>query len=293
MVEGQKGPDKIGLRKMTPGDIPYGMKLKSLAGWNQLEADWEMLLEADGDNFIASLDGENAGIVVSVPYHHHFTWIAMVLVDPGARRKGVGKALMNKSIELARAKGPIRLDATPEGFELYRTLGFQSEYELVRYIKSPDESPMIQNRHNSAEGIPLGYAEMASVIALDKPVFGADRSGILRSMYMRNPEYAFCRVENGSIKAYCLGRSGSQFEHIGPIISENTSYAAELLAVLMPSLVSKDVAIDVFADKPDWITVLEDCGFTKQRSFTRMCLGNLHQSGITDKQFAIAGPEFG
>jgi hypothetical protein len=36
---------------MTAEDIHYGMKLKSLAGWNQLEADWKMLLDAGGDNF--------------------------------------------------------------------------------------------------------------------------------------------------------------------------------------------------------------------------------------------------
>ena len=58
---------------MTPEDIPLGMKLKSLAGWNQLEADWKMLLDAGGDNFVASLDDHDVGIVISVPYQDHFT----------------------------------------------------------------------------------------------------------------------------------------------------------------------------------------------------------------------------
>lgn len=139
----------------------------------------------------------------------------------------------------------------------------------------------------------MGYDEMESIARLDIPIFGADRSGILRSMYKRNPEYAFYRKESGSIKAYCMGRSGSQFEHIGPMIAEGTPYAADLLAAVMSSLASKDAAIDVFADKPDFIAVLEEYGFTKQRSFTRMCLGKLHHPGITEKQFAIAGPEIG
>jgi len=59
----------------------------------------------------------------------------MVLVDPKAMRKGVGKALLNKSIEIARPKGAIRLDATAEGFELYSRLGFRTEYELVRMVR--------------------------------------------------------------------------------------------------------------------------------------------------------------
>ncbi len=288
-----KASDNISLRKMTPEDIPYGMKLKSLAGWNQLEADWKMLLDAGGDNFVASLQGEDAGIVVSLPYQDHFTWIAMVMVDPNARRKGIGKTLMNKSIELAQPNGPIRLDATPEGFELYKTLGFQTEYELVRLIKNSASTPLKQNNHNAKAGIPMGDDELESITRLDIPIFGADRSGILRCMYERNPEYGICRKEHGSLTAYCLGRSGSQYEHIGPIIAEGTADAADLLAAVMEPLGSKDAVIDVFADKPDWITVLEESGFTRQRSFTRMCLGKLHHPGITEKQFAIGGPEIG
>ncbi len=287
------GSDKIILRKMTPEDIPLGMKLKSLAGWNQLEADWKMLLDTGGDNFVASLDGYDVGIVISVPYQDFFTWIGMVLVDPGARRKGVGKALLKKSIEIAQPKGAIRLDATPEGFELYSTLGFQTEYELVRMIKRSAGSRVKQNNHPSDPGIHIGDDELESIARLDMPIFGADRSGILRNIYNRNPEYAFCRKENGSIKAYCMGRSGSQFEHIGPIIAEGSAYAADLLAAVIDPLGSKDVVIDVFTGKPAWISILERFGFTRERSFIRMCLGHLHHPGITEKQFAIAGPEIG
>ena len=278
---------------MTAEDIPYGMKLKSLAGWNQLEADWIMLLDAGGDNYVASLNGDNVGIVISIPYQDNFTWIAMVLVDPKARRKGVGKTLMNKSIEIAGTKGAIRLDATAEGFELYRQLGFQTEYELVRFLRLSDASRVKQNKHIIETGLHVGDGELASIMELDKPIFGADRSGILRSIYKRNPEYAFCRKENGSIKAYCLGRSGSQYEHIGPIVADGYAYAADLLEEVIESMEAKDVVIDVFDGMADWIALLEEAGFTKQRSFTRMCLGHLQNPGMSERQFAIAGPEIG
>ena len=293
MVEILKGSDQIGLRKMTVEDIPLGMKLKSLAGWNQLEADWKMLLNAGGENFVASLDGDDVGIIISIPYQDYFTWIAMVLVDPIARRKGVGKTLMNKSIEVAQPKGPIRLDATEEGFELYKQLGFQTEYELVRLIKRSTGPRVKQNTQTHKHGIHIVDDELESIMELDMPIFGADRSGILRCMYKRNPEYAFYRKENGSIRAYCMGRSGSQFEHIGPIIAEGSVYAADLLAAVMDPMEAQDVVIDVFADKPDWISLLEESGFTSERSFTRMCLGNLQHPGIREKQYAIVGPEIG
>jgi GNAT superfamily N-acetyltransferase len=288
-----KGSDNIILREMTLEDIPLGMQLKSLAGWNQLETDWKMLLDAGGDNFIASLDGHDAGTVISIPYQDCFTWIGMVLVDPKAMRKGVGKALLNKSIEIARPKGAIRLDATAEGFELYSRLGFRTEYELVRMVRRSAGSRVKQLNQSNEHCIHIGEDELASITRLDIPIFGADRSGIMRYLHTRNPEYALYRKEKGSIKAYCLGRSGSLYEQIGPIIAEGYAYAADLLEAALDQLESKDVVIDAFADKPDWISLLEASGFAAERSFSRMCLGRLHHPGIREKQFAIAGPEIG
>jgi len=130
----------------------------------------------------------------------------MVLVDPKAMRKGVGKALLNKSIEIARPKGAIRLDATAEGFELYSRLGFRTEYELVRMVRRSAGSGVKQLNQGNEHCIHIGDDELASITRLDIPIFGADRSGILRCLYTRNPEYTFYRKEKGSIKAYCLGR---------------------------------------------------------------------------------------
>jgi GNAT superfamily N-acetyltransferase len=293
MISFTSSPGNVILREMTVKDIPLGMQLKSQAGWNQLEADWKMLLDAGGDNFVASLDGYDVGIVISVPYQDHFTWIAMVLVDPKARRKGVGKTLMNKSIEVARPEGAIRLDATAEGFELYRQLGFQAECELIRLLRTSGDFRNKQKKHSIHPGLQMDDGELASVMELDKPVFGADRSRILGSIYHRNPEYAFYLKENGSIKAYCMGRSGSQYEHIGPMVAEGYAYAADLLEAVIETMEAKDVVIDVFADMPDWIIHLEESGFKRQRSFTRMCLGHLNHPGMPEWQFAIAGPELG
>ena len=293
MPRAERGMGRITLRRMTPDDIPFGMELKSHAGWNQVEADWKMLLEAGGDNFVASLDGHDAGTVISVPYQKHFTWIGMVLVDPRAKRKGIGKALLSRSIEIAREKGTIRLDATAEGYELYTRLGFRTEYELVRMVRKSNGSGTWQHPGHGQHILPLGEHQLKSVFSMDKPIFGADRSYILRCLQERNPEYARCIEERGSIKAYCLGRSGSRFEQIGPIIADDFSHAAGLMETLLRQLEPKDVVIDAFADKPEWLTFLEGYGFTRQRPLVRMFLGTQPLAGITDKQYAISGPETG
>jgi GNAT superfamily N-acetyltransferase len=269
------------------------MELKSHAGWNQLEADWKMLLDAGGDNFVASLDGHDAGTVISIPYQDHFTWIGMVLVDPAAKRKGIGKTLLNKSIEIARTRGAIRLDATAEGYELYTQLGFRTEFELLRMVRRAKGSGGRQRHDPNQPAWPIGADHLGSMFAMDMPVFGADRSGILRCLHRRNPAYALHLAKKGSILAYCLGRSGSQYEQIGPIVAEGVTHAAGLLETLLHQVETKDLMIDAFTDKPGWIPYLEEKGFTRQRPLIRMCLGHPSHPGIMEKQFAIAGPEIG
>src|SRR5260370_13144230 len=62
-------------------------------------------------------------------------WIAMVLVEPDWRGRGIGKALMSHALSFLDAQGvlSVRLDATALGKPLYEKLGFVVEYELARY----------------------------------------------------------------------------------------------------------------------------------------------------------------
>ena len=52
-------PTSMHLRTMTNADVPAGMRLKELAGWNQTAADWERFLEASPQGcFVAESEGE-------------------------------------------------------------------------------------------------------------------------------------------------------------------------------------------------------------------------------------------
>jgi len=280
---------KLVLRPMTPADISLGMKLKSYAGWNQIETDWEMFISAGGKNFVANLDGMDVGTVTSVPYSNHFAWIGMVLVDPSARRKGVGTTLLKRSIDESLSIGAVRLDATLDGYELYKTLGFKVEYELIRMIRK--SGPV--NLENTGHCDQIRNYELSGVIAYDSPVFGAERSIILKSLYKRNPEYAICCSGKGELEGYCMGRSGSNFEQIGPVIAEDDIIAQELTIKALTKCREADVVIDAFVDNPGWTSFLKKIGFIEQRKFIRMCLGELKHPGLTGKQYAIAGPEIG
>ena len=60
---------EITFRPFAPSDIPFAMKLKNRAGWNQIEADWERFVAFEPEGcLMALLDGEPAGTVTTIRY---------------------------------------------------------------------------------------------------------------------------------------------------------------------------------------------------------------------------------
>ncbi len=115
------------LRTLTTDDIPAGMRLKDLAGWNQTPADWSCFLDSSPRGcFAAEVEGKVVGTAATMVYEQRFAWIGMVLVDPEFRGRGIGTRLLEKTIEHLDAIGiaTMKLDATPAGRPIYQKLGF-------------------------------------------------------------------------------------------------------------------------------------------------------------------------
>lgn len=284
------GKGDIELRLMRQQDIALGMRLKSLAGWNQLASDWELLLHAgDGGSFVALYQGKEAGTVTTLTYQYRFSWIGMVLVDPLFRGLGIGTSLLKKAIAYAEGKGTIRLDATPQGKKLYETLGFRVERELLR-MERPASQVLLPP---DTSCYPVTLVKLPALVRADTAIFGADRGKVLSHLWHHAPQYAFYIEKESKVTGYCLGRSGSNFEQIGPIIAANRYDAGNLLLTAMAACYPKPVIIDVLTEHTHWLEILASLGFTIQRPLIRMCLGTLTYPGNPALQYAIAGPELG
>jgi hypothetical protein len=275
---------------MTNEDIPLGMKLKSLAGWNQLEDDWKMILENGSSGcFVARFREKNVGTITAVDYGSRFRWIGMLLVFPEFRRMGIGRSLLVAALENTPAGLPVRLDATPEGHFLYEKMGFADEYVIFRLIRRAGSlavDPHTVNRNLTAEILPR-------VVQYDRSVFGADRASILYNLFRRKQEYARCVVRGSRIRGFCLGRSGSCMEHIGPIVAEDDETAELLMVSVLESACHRDVLMDVPEGFDRWHGFLFDLGFHRQRHFFRMHRGDMKFTGGHEKYYAVAGPEIG
>src|SRR5437016_13692847 len=71
------------LRIMTKQDIPAGLRLNTLSGWNQTAVDWDRFLaNSPRGCFVMEDDTQVVGTAATISYENRFAWIGMVLVDP-------------------------------------------------------------------------------------------------------------------------------------------------------------------------------------------------------------------
>ena len=116
------------IRLLASVDLDAALRLSAGAGWNQRLDDWRMLLQlARAGGFAASIDdGTIAGTAIGIDYGA-FGWIAMMLVDPAWRGRGLGAWLLEAAMGAVSPGIAIRLDPTPLGRPLYRRYGFEDE----------------------------------------------------------------------------------------------------------------------------------------------------------------------
>ena len=267
---------------METCDIPFAMRLKEVADWNQLPEDWEFLLEAGSDgNLVAMLDGRPAGTVTTLTYGDRFSWIGMVLVDPQMRRRGVGTRLLEAAIERARRHGDVLLDATPEGKLLYETLGFVTGQEIQRLEREGSRQQASRQQFTSVqqESRPVQQGDLERIKAMDRHVFGADRSSVLNYLLSRAPDYGWCLERDGQIRGYCFGRPGSRFDQIGPLVAESLDGAIALLSRVIDAAGERPLVMDVFTGDGAWPSLLDGFGFRFQRRLIRMSLEGGRQTG--------------
>jgi len=283
------------LRAMTKQDVPAGLRLKDLAGWNQTAGDWNRFLDASPEGcFVAEENGLVCGTATTISYDNRFAWIGMVLVDPEHRKRGIGTQLLKRTIEyLDQRKIPtMKLDATPQGRPLYKKLGFVNEYEIERWIL---KRPLGTDTRTTKSGLePLTEAQLGFIFRVDQEVFGADRSFLLRSLYDETPEFAMSdwRDDNAPL-GYAFGRRGSFADHLGPWTADGKDSAEKLLGEFLARTSRETLVVDCLKSNAVAIELLRAYGFVFSRSLTRMYRGPNPHAGNPASLCAIVGPEFG
>ena len=257
------------IRLLAADDLDEALGLSTTAGWNQRIADWRMLLElAPAGAFTAVAGDRIVGTAIGIDYGT-FGWIAMMLVDPAWRGRGIGARLLEAAMGALPPEIPIRLDATPLGRPLYRRYGFQDECQLTRHVTGATRAAVEPTPADAARHVRrLTPADLPSVIAHDDRIFGAHRRILLEWALGRAPHYAQA-IETGAGIHYCFGRAGRLFDQIGPVVADDET-APALVSAALAAAEGRAVVVDAFDRYSRFTGWLVSHGFTASRPLFRM-----------------------
>jgi predicted N-acetyltransferase YhbS len=258
------------IRVMTRRDIDLALRLFEVAGWGNTRADIERILSYEPHGcFVAGVDGEDVGMVATTSYGP-VAWIGNLIVAPEARGRDIGTALMRRAMDHLAASGAssVRLDAVPKAIPLYRRLGFEAEYDSLRFIGEA-------TKHGHAGIMPITPGDIPGIRALDTRFTGLDREKILRRTLHEFPGLCFKAETGGRLVGYIMGREGSDSFKAGPWICEpGRGEAVDLLNALMGEVADEGLWVGVPEGNVHSVKILQGLGFRQNASSLRMCYGD-------------------
>jgi predicted N-acetyltransferase YhbS len=126
------------IRPMTPADVEPVVAAFIRADWGDRRLYLDFVTRhAETHPFVAEADGEIVGTgVLSV--NGSVGWIGTIFVEPAWRRRGVGMALTQATIDAAESAGcrTLLLVATDVGRRLYEKIGFEVQ-TWYRILEAP------------------------------------------------------------------------------------------------------------------------------------------------------------
>jgi GNAT superfamily N-acetyltransferase len=285
-------------RRLTPDDVVQAVALTADAGWNQIDADWRMMLDL-GDGVGLFDGGTLVATAIVLPYDRpvaanpKFAWISMVLVTKAWQRKGLARWMLERCVAALQGAGytPM-LDATPAGREVYLKLGFVEGAEILRHVGKKPAALQV----GSAPPQIFRWITpdtLNNIAAMDATVFAANRLSLLTALSTRIPMKSYFAHGAKPVAGFAMIRDGRHAAHIGPIVADDVGTAANLVTPMLLMLDAPAIIIDAFAHQTDFVKALAAAGYEVQRKLTRMHLGPKAPAVARERYFAIAGPELG
>ncbi len=274
-------------------DIPQAIKLSNAEKWNQKEEDWTLLIQNPKNICLAAVDEEKIiGTGTAIIYANKVAWIGMILVEQSHRGRGVSKSILLRLFEHLNFIPSVKLDATPAGQAVYQKFGFKDEYIIHRMTTTSLSVKSIPTE----EGIslePVQLTDIPEIVEYDSRIFGASRKQLIEFLIKNYPHKSWLLRRNREIEGFTLGRDGTRFNQIGPVMASSPEISKKLVVRALRDLKDKPVVIDVLDDKNEMITWLKSIGFDKKRHFIRMYQNENSYPGVPKNQYLICGPEFG
>jgi len=279
------------IRCFEPDDLDFADRQKEREGWAASRDQFKLYLEHDPDGcFVATADDQPVGMVTTTCFGPS-GWIGNLIVHPDFRRRGIGRALMERGLDRLRGRGvtTVRLEGDAPGIPLYRKLGFVDEFESCR-LSLPESKEESTLDDSTAESMTAG--DLDEVAALDTEIVGPNRRRFLELRFFA-AELALVRRRNGKIVASLLASPTNRGFRIAPCVALEPTDARCLIAAAVSAASGRAVLIGLPALNVNGLELLAEIGFKKGASSLRMRLGPQIDVGDPTRVFAITSGAVG
>ena len=180
------------LRAMTPTDVDAASDALLRNDWGDRRANFRFAAgHPECLAFVADADGAVVGTGIAT-VSGAVGWIGTIWVDPGWRRRGLGMALTQATIDGAEAAGcrTLVLVATEAGLPMYQRIGFEVQ-TTYRILEASGLSGGVADPRIRA----YRREDLATLAAMDRAATGEDRTHLLRAFAA--PDTARCVIRTG------------------------------------------------------------------------------------------------
>src|SRR5690606_27561567 len=148
------------------------------------------------------------------------------------RGQGLAKMLMKATLEKLASYLALKLDATPAGFPVYAALGFVPEYSIYRLVRLSRE---ISTKHPDQPSL-LEETSLQGIIDVDQKTRRIKRERSLPHLLQQSPDIVRGTGGENSIKGDIMGRLGTKYYQLGPLLAESMDTAIRLIASALADL---------------------------------------------------------
>jgi len=274
------------IRPLKPEERQQVLAWAAEDGWNPGRNDAAAMGTLDSNGLLHCLfEGKPAGFIGAVSYAHDYAVIGLYMVRPAYRGRGVGAALWRAAFAHLGERN-IAVDGDPNHRESYETYGFKPVHTIRRF----------QGRgggHRPVDAVDLRVFSFERVAKYDRQLYGANRPQFLDHWTHQDGATSVGVISTqGIIAGYGTVRPCHNGYQIGPLYADHPGEATFMMDALLAAVYDQPVFIDVPADNPEALALMDAHNFAPVLDITRFytlgkAVGDMHRTyGVTG--FALA-----
>jgi len=269
------------LLQFAPEDAPALLELSESIGWPHEIGDWQTTLAASQVFGHRGSDGKILSSSSIYQFGPTLAALAVVLVREEFRRQGLARAAVARCLDQVPGI-PQMLVATPFGQPLYESLGFKIAEQIVRLIAAQGTPLPIRGKIKA-----MTNADLPRVFELDRAIYQADRSQVLRPRWAQAEGGAM--LSDGSGYAWKIPQRGGLV--LGPVVATSSQDAARLVAHLTAGFPGR-IKIEVPERHTELMRILTGAGFVVDSSRPLMLRNVEKLPGRREMLFGLASLGF-